>query len=208
MAISAGSGTVSDMDLEPTAEGSTIIAMPYQLTPGVKVLSVTDNAPAGGNTYKLVPGASSFCGGKQMDIWYCEKCNPGVTELKFHLSARPQGSLNGFLEVQGLEMSSVLDGEGVHLNDGTPAAGQQVGPKITTNASDFIVARYFTDPPMPAGVIPDTWKFDASYLYTKGPAGNYQPALTGGGSSGKFCMSIAAFKVAASTPASPPAPQK
>src|ERR1700682_6277863 len=99
VAISTG-GEVSDMDLsQPTDKGSVLIAMPVLLSPGVKVLSVTDNAPDGGNTYKQVSGASSSCAKKSLDIWYCENCNPGVTELKFHLSDRVKASINAFLEV-------------------------------------------------------------------------------------------------------------
>src|ERR1700757_85982 len=72
-AISAGSGTVSDMDLpNPTAEGSVLIAMPMQLSPDVKIESITDNAPDGGNTYKPVPGALASCAKRALEIWYCE----------------------------------------------------------------------------------------------------------------------------------------
>src|SRR5580658_9348752 len=85
VAVSRGAGTVSDMDLQPTVEGSTLIAMPFELTPGIKVLSVTDNAPDGGNTYKEVSGSAASCQGQSLSLWYCEKCNSGVTELKFHL---------------------------------------------------------------------------------------------------------------------------
>ena len=86
VAISRGAGTVSDMDLEPTAEGSTLIAMPFEVTPGIKVLSVTDNAPAGSNTYKEVPGSVASCSGALLDIWYCEKCNSKLYEEFFHLT--------------------------------------------------------------------------------------------------------------------------
>ena len=101
VAVSAGAGTASDMDLpKPTGKGSVLIAMPVLLSPGVKVLSVTDNAPDGGNTYKQVPGASSSCAEKSLDIWYCENCNPGVTELKFHLSVTLKVVLMLFLKFQ------------------------------------------------------------------------------------------------------------
>ncbi|MGB9085323.1 MAG: hypothetical protein WCC46_11925, partial [Terriglobales bacterium] len=116
-AVSAGAGTVSDMDLvSPTLKGSVLIAMPVLLSPGVKVLSVTDNAPEGGNTYKEVPGASSSCPNGPLDIWYCENCHPGVTELKFHLSGHVKSSINSFLEVSNLALSSVLDGEGAQVS--------------------------------------------------------------------------------------------
>ena len=69
-AISSGAGTVSDMDLpEPTAKGSALIAMPLLLTPGVKVVSVTDNyvyalnAPSGTHQ-PMLTGAkpdSNYC---------------------------------------------------------------------------------------------------------------------------------------------------
>ena len=78
--------------------GSVLIAMPVQLSPDIKVISVTDNAPAGGNTYKQVVGATASCGKKSLEIWYCENCNPEVTELKFHLSGHVRASLNGFFE--------------------------------------------------------------------------------------------------------------
>ena len=152
-AISKGSGLKSDMDIEPTARGSTLIAMPAQLSPGVKVLSVTDNAPDGGNTYKQVAGARSSCPEGLLDIWYCENCNPGVTELKFHLSGDVKGSLNTFLEVSNMALSSVLDGSGVQVSNGTAtSAGLEVGPSVTTTAKDFIIARYFSDPPLPEAV--------------------------------------------------------
>ncbi|MFZ0198219.1 MAG: hypothetical protein WB523_04840 [Candidatus Sulfotelmatobacter sp.] len=199
-AISAGEATTSDMDLEPTAKGSTLIGMPLQLTPGVKVLSVTDNAPAGGNTYKLAAGARSSCPDGLLDIWYCENCNPGVTELQFHLSSHTKASLNSFLEVSNLSASSVLDGNGEQLSSGIAnSEGQEVGPTITTTATDFIVARFFSTAPYPKGVIPAPWVFKPSYAYmADAPAGAYQPTLTGGKAGNTFCMSVAAFKIAGS----------
>jgi len=208
--VSRGVGTVSDMDLPgPTAEGSTLIAMPYEFTPGVKVVSVTDNAPAGGNTYKQVPGSVASCDGALLDLWYCEKCNPGVTELKFHLSGHTQMSLNGFLEVSGLETTSVLDGEGVHVNDGTRASdGTELGPKITTSANDFIVARYHSAPEPRPTAATAPWTFRPSYAYLSNSSpGAYQPTLTGKGT-GKYCMGVAAFKNAASAPVTAQPSQK
>jgi hypothetical protein len=206
-AISAGAGTVSDMDLTtPTADGSVLIAMPLLLSPGIKVLSVTDNAPAGGNTYKQVPAANSSCGNQSLDIWYCEKCNPGVTELKFHLSAHIRASINGFLEVSNIALSSPVDGSGVHVSDGTATSGGlEVGPSINTTAKDFIVARYFSSSPGPTGVTPAGWTFKTSYVYLlNAPAGTYQPTLTGGRAGGSFCMGMAAFKAASSVASSHP----
>ncbi len=211
VAISRGAGTVSDMDLEPTAEGSTLIAMPFEVTPGIKVLSVTDNAPAGGNTYKEAPGSVASCSGALLDIWYCEKCNPGVTELKFHLSGHVQMSVNTFVEVSGLQMSSVLDGEGAHVTDGTRTSdGVELGPKITTLAKDFIIARYSSpfSVPLPTAA-PAPWTFKPAYIYLlTGTPGAYTPTLTGGGTGGNYCMSVAAFKAAASAPVPPEASQK
>src|SRR5271155_1462655 len=144
-AVSAGARTVSDLDITPTSKGSTLIAMPGQLVPGIKVLKVTDNAPDGPNTYKQVTGASASCPEGPIEIWYCENCNPGVTELQFHLSSHTRASINSFLEVSGLAPSSVLDGSGVQVSDGkATSAGLAVGPKITTAATDFIVARFFS----------------------------------------------------------------
>jgi hypothetical protein len=210
VAISRGAGTVSDMDLDgPTAEGSTLIAMPFEFTPGIKVLSVTDNAPAGGNTYKQVPGSVASCAGALLDIWYCEKCNSGVTELKFHLSGHVQMSVNAFAEVSGLQMSSVLDGEGSHVNDGTRTSdGLEVGPKIKTSTNDFIIARYSSAVPKPTAA-PAPWILKPSYAYLlNGSPGTYEPTLTGGGTAGNYCMSVAAFKTAASAPVAPAASQK
>ncbi len=211
-AVSSGAGTVSDMDLpQPTAKGSVLIAMPVQLSPDVKLISVTDNAPDGGNTYKQVVGAASSCGKQSLEIWYCENCNPGVTELKFHLSGHVRASLNSFLEVSGLALSSVVDGKGVHLADGTAtSAGLEVGPSIKTTASDFIIARYFSSPPpMPTGATPVAWKYNPSFIYvTNGAVGTYQPTLTGGRAASEYCMGMAAFKAAAPDPASPPASQE
>src|SRR5271155_117379 len=84
-AIGSMPSPTADMDLPtPTTQGNVLIAMPGPTSNGVKVLSVTDNAPAGSNTYKQVPGAASSCGKtKTIDIWYCENCSGGVTELKF-----------------------------------------------------------------------------------------------------------------------------
>jgi hypothetical protein len=209
--ISSGAGTVSDMDLnEPTGDNRVLIAMPLLLSPDVTVQSVTDNAPAGGNTYKRVPDASSSCSKKAVEIWYCEKCNPGVTELKFHLSGHVRASINGFLEVSGLDLASVLDGKGVHVNDGkTTSTGMQVGPSMTTTANDFVIARYFADPPLPTGVTPAPWKFTTSYVYASDTRpGTYQPTLTGGKAASEFCMSMAAFKIAAAGNAPAPAAQK
>jgi hypothetical protein len=200
-ALSSGSGEVSDMDLNtPTGKGHVLIAMPELLSPGVKVVSVTDNAPGGGNTYKQVPDASSSCPNRLIDIWYCENCKPGVTELKFHLSGAVKGNINGFIELSNMPSSSVLDGSGVHLNDGTvTSAGLEVGPEITTTATDFIVARYpiSVPGPNPHGVTPATWKFTTSYVYElNAPSGTHQPTLTGAKAAAKFCVSSAAFKTA------------
>jgi len=206
-AVSAGAGMKSDMDLpEPTLKGSVLIAMPLELSPDVKVVSVTDNAPDGGNTYKQVPGTSSSCEGKSLDIWYCENCKPGVTELQFHLSGHVRASLNGFLEVSNMAMSSVLDGNGAHVSDGTiTTGGLGVGPSITTTAKDFIIARYFAAPPLPTGVTPAAWTYNNSYVYVlNAPAGTHQPTLTGGKAGGSFCMSMAAFKTGASVASAQP----
>jgi hypothetical protein len=200
-AVSSMPAPVSDMDLpKPTRKGSTLVAMPGPMSPGVKVLSVTDNAPAGGNTYKQVPGAASSCGtAESLDIWYCEGCNEGVTELKFHLSGGARRSINVFLELSDMAQSSVLDGSGAHVNDGTRSkTGAEVGPAITTTAKDFVVARYYSDNPIPTAVTPETWTYKTTYAYaTNAPAGPYQPTLTGPGSTGSYCMSVAAFKTAA-----------
>jgi hypothetical protein len=201
-ALSSGAGVVSDMDLNaPTGEGHVLIAMPELLSPGVRVVSVTDNAPDGGNTYKQVPDASSSCPNRLIDIWYCENCKPGVTELKFHLSGGVRASINGFIELSNMPSSSVLDGSGVQLNDGTvTSGGLEVGPQITTTGTDFIVARYPISVPGPGphGVTPATWKFTTSYVYElNAPSGTYQPTLTGGKVAAKYCMSLAAFKTAA-----------
>lgn len=211
VAVSSGAGTVSDMDLpQPTAPGSVLIAMPVQLSPDVKVISVTDNAPAGGNTYKQVVGATASCDKKSLEIWYCENCNPEVTELKFHLSGHVRASLNGFLEVSGLALSSVLDGTGAHVNDGTASsAGAEVGPSMKTTTNDFVITRYLSDAPLPTAVTPADWKYSTSYLYVlNGPAGPYQPTLTGGKAGSEYCMGMAAFKAVAPTPAAPPATQE
>jgi hypothetical protein len=206
VAISRGAGTVSDMDLEPTAEGSTLIAMPFEFTPGIKVLSVTDNAPSGANTYKEVPGSVASCAGAFLGIWYCEKCNAGVTELKFHLSGHVVASLNAFLEVSGLQSSSMLDGEGVHVTDGTrTSAGLEVGPKIKTSANDFIVARFSSAMPLPTAVSAP-WYFKPSYVYQLNASpGTYEPTLSGKGTGGNYCMGVAAFKAAAASTPAPPA---
>jgi len=210
-AVSSGTGVVADMDLEPTANGSTLIAMPELLTPGVKVLSVTDNAPDGGNTYKQAPGSGASCANKSLDIWYCENCKSGVTELKFHLSSYVRASINSFLEVSSLAMSSLVDGSGAQVSDGTAtSAGLEVGPRITTTATDFVVARYFsTLPNHPTGVTPPAWTYKPSYVYAlNAPPGTYQPTLTGGKAGSSFCMSMAAFKIAAPTATSQPVPNK
>jgi hypothetical protein len=195
-AVSAGAGTVSDMDLiQPTAEGSVLLAMPEQLTPGIKVETVTDNAPDGGNKYQKVTAAASSCASRSIEIWYCEKCKGGVTELKFHLSGHVRASINGFMEVSGVALSDVLDGSGAQVSDAAATKdGQQVGPKITTKATDFVIARYSTTS-RPSAVSLPGWTFKTTYVYgTNLPPGTYQPALTGGKTAGSFCMSMAAFK--------------
>jgi hypothetical protein len=204
-AVSRGAGEVSDMDLpQPTGEGSTLIAMPELLSPDITVESITDNAPDGGNTYKKVTAATSSCSGKTIEIWYCEKCKANVSELKFHLSGHVMASINGFMEVSGLALSSVLDGKGAQVSDGTDTAqGLEVGPRIVTTAPDFIVARY-SSASHPTGVSPKDWTYKTTYVYGLNlPAGTYQPTLTGGKSGGSFCMGMAAFKSAAPAPAAP-----
>jgi|SRR5579862_604927 len=197
-AVSAGAGQVSDMDLvQATGKGSVLIAMPQLLSADVKVLSVTDNAPDGGNTYKQVKGASASCSSKPVEIWYCENCNPGVTELKFHLSGHVRGSINAFMEISGLALPSVLDGS-AHVSDGTATkAGLEAGPSIATTGTDFIIAR-FSSSPLPTGVTPATWIYKPTYVYGLSlPAGTHQPTLTGGTPGGTFCVSMAAFKTGA-----------
>lgn len=196
-AVSSGAGVVSDMDLPQTSgEGSVLIAMLSQLTPGIKVESVTDDAPGGSNVYKRVDDASSACAAKPIEIWYCEKCKAGVNELKFHLSAHTQASINVFLEVSNLAQSSVLDGA-AHVSDATAnAKGLEAGPSITTKATDFVIAR-FVAKTRPTGVTPDAWTFKTSYVYGLNmAAGTYQPTLTGGKAGDSYCMSMAAFKTA------------
>ena len=196
---------VSDMDLnQPTGPGSVLIAMPEMLSPGIKVLSVTDNAPDGGNTYKQVKDATSSCENRQVEIWYCENCKAGVTELKFHLSGHVRGSINGFFEVSGLALSSVLDGSGAQVSDGTSTSeGTEIGPKITTTATDFMIARYSSSA-RPTAVSPADWTYKPAYAFGNHlPPGSYQPTLTVGSAGGNFCMSMAAFKTASQ----PPAPQ-
>jgi len=206
-AISQGTHT-SDMDLQqPTAKGSVLIAMPALLTPGLKVLSVTDNAEGGSNTYKKVPGASSSCAKKSVDIWYCENCRPGVTELQFHIDGDSRGSINAFLEVSDMAVSLVADGSGVQVSDGTAtSAGLEVGPSITTTAKDFIVGRFFPINPLPNGVSPAAWMYTPSYVYMlDAPPGKYQPTLTGGKAAANFCIGVAAFKTA--SPVTAPQPK-
>jgi len=54
-----------------------------------------------------------------------------------------KSSINSFLEVSNLALSSVLDGEGAQVSNGTAtSAGLLVGPKIATTATDFVIARY------------------------------------------------------------------
>ena len=204
-AVSAGAGEVSDMDLnQPTGQGSLLIAMPEMLSPEIKVLSVTDDAPDGGNTYKQVKDASSSCESRAVQIWYCENCKGGVTELKFHLSGHVMGSINAFFEVSGMALSSVLDGS-AHVSDGAATSeGQEIGPKIATTATDFIIARYSSSS-HPTGGRPADWIFKPAYAYGRQlPAGSYQPTLTVESAGGVFCVSMAAFKTATSPPAPKP----
>jgi len=185
---------------EPTGKGSVLIAMPAVLSPGVRVLKVTDDAPDGGNAYQQIAGASSSCANRFLDIWYCENCKPGVTLLEFHLSDATTMSVNAFLELSNMALSSALDGSGAHVSDGTATSeGLQAGASITTTAKDFVIARYFPTPPLPTGVTPKGWTYSPSYLYwLNAPPGTYQPTLTGGKAGGNFCMSMAAFKTAGS----------
>jgi len=195
---------VSPMELkEPTGKGNVLIATSAILTPGIRVLKVTDDAPDGGNVYQQVAGAASSCAKKSVDIWYCENCKAGVTELKFYLSDAATVSVNAFLEVSDMALSSVLDGSGAHVSDGTVSSeGLEVGASITTTAQDFIIARYFPTPPLPTGVTPAAWTYTPSYVYLlNAPAGTHQPTLTGAKAAGSFCMSMAAFKTAASAAA-------
>jgi hypothetical protein len=201
-AVSSGAGVVSDMDLPQTSsEGSVLIAMLSQLTPGIKVESVTDDAPGGSNVYKRVDEANSSCAEKPIEIWYCEKCKAGVNELKFHLSAHTQASINVFLEVSNLSQSLVLDGA-AHVSDAVAnAKGLEPGPRIVTTATDFVIAR-FVAKTRPTGVTPETWTYKTSYVYGLNmPAGTHQPTLTGGKAGDSFCMSMAAFKTAVPVPA-------
>jgi hypothetical protein len=197
-AVSAGAGEVTDMDLpRATSQGSVLIAMPGLLSPGVTVLSVTDNAASGGNTYKQVPNSISACADLPLDIWYCENCKAGVTELKYHLSGHVKASITAFLEVSNMAFSSVVDGGGVQVSNrvGT-SEGLEVGPSLTTAATDFVIARYSTAVPLPTAVTPSIWTFKTTYVYAlNAPPGTYQPTLIGAKPGSSFCMSMAAFKI-------------
>jgi hypothetical protein len=192
--LSQGSAGLSLIELEkPTGKGNILIAMSTVLSPGISVVSVTDD---GGNVYKKIEGASASCANKLVDIWYCEKCKAGVTEVKFNMS-QPSMIVNSFLEVSDLAASSPVDGS-AHVSDGTATGvGQEVGGSIRTTAKDFILALYFPTAPRPTGVTPSAWTFNPSYVFVKSAApGTYQPTLTGAKPSGPFCMGMAAFKTA------------
>ncbi len=185
---------VIDMDLpKPSAKGSVLIAMPGPLTEGVKVISIVDNK---GNTYKEIPGATSSATGKSLQIWYCENCAEGVTELKFRMSRFAKlGSINGFVEVSNVALSSSLEGS-AQVSDGKATSdGLEAGPSITTSARAFLIARYASDSPLPKGVNPAPWTYKTTHVYLEGGApGTYQPKLTGATAGSNFAMSMAAFK--------------
>jgi hypothetical protein len=197
--VSVGSaGQVVDLDLpKPTQKGNLLIAMPGPLSAGIKVVSVTDNQ---GDTFKQIPGAVASADGKTLEIWYAENCREDVHELKFHMSEFARGSINAVLELSGLATYGALDGEGVHLSDGTGTPdGLQLGPSLKTSATDFIIARFVSNTPYPSGVTPSGWTYKTSYVYfPHGAPGDYQPTLTGGKGSA-YSMSMAAFKVSAKT---------
>ena len=199
--------TIAPMELkEPTGKGNLLIAMSTIVSPGVRVLSVTDDAPNGGNAYKQIAGASSSCANKFAEIWYCENCKARVTERKFNLSDATSLSINSFLEVSNMALSSAADGNGAHVSDGTTtSAGLEPGASIKTTATDFIIARYFPTAPPPTGVTPAAWTYSPSYVYVQNaPPGTYQPTLTGAKPAGNFCMGMAAFKAAAPAAGSQP----
>ena len=108
---------------------------------------------------------SSSCPNKPIDIWYCENCKPGVTELKFHLSGGVKASINGVVRLSNLPSSSVIDGSSVDLNDGTVSSGGlEVGPQITTTATDCIVARYSYKRPRPWSGRSNSWNMEVLRL--------------------------------------------
>ena len=111
-----------------------------------------------------------------------------------------------FLKFRSMALSSVVDGSGAHVSDGTAtSAGLEAGPSITTTTKDFIIARYFPSIPLPTGVTPAAWTYKTSYVYMQNaPPGTYQPTLTGAEAAGSFCMSMAAFKTAPSVAGSQP----
>jgi hypothetical protein len=195
-AVSAGADVTTDMDLNsPTLKGSLIIAIPELLTPNIKVMSITDNAPGGGNTYKQVTTANSSCPGGSITIWYCENCNPGATELKFHNNEHTRASLNSFIELSDMALSDVVDGGGAQVSNGTGTSAGLAGPSLKTTTQDFIIARYSSTAPRPKAVTPSSWTFKPAYVYQQNaPAGTYQPTLAGASSESKFCVSMAAFK--------------
>jgi hypothetical protein len=204
--LSQGSAIQPLVLKQPTGKDNLLIAMSTIISPGTRVVKVTDDAPGGGNTYQEVSDAASSCANRLIDIWFCENCKAGVNELKFYLSDATIGSVNSFLEVSGMALSSVVDGRGAHVSDGTvTSAGEEVGASITATAKDFIIARYFPTAP-PTGVTPAAWTYNPAYVYMlNARPGTYQPTLTGGKAGGSFCMSMAAFKTAASAAAvSPP----
>ena len=95
------------------------------------------------------------------------------------------------------------------MTDGTrTSAGLEVGPKIKTSASDFVVARFSSAMPAPTEVSAP-WSFKPSYVYLLNAApGTHQPTLSGKGTGGNYCMGIAGFKAAASAPPSPKVSEK
>lgn len=180
---------------EPTSKGSLLIALSTIVSPGVRVLTVTDDAQGGSNVYKKIAGASSSCANKFIDIWYCENCKPGATVVTFH-QTEASASVISFLEVSNMASSSVLDGSGAQVSDGTAtSAGLELGPSFKTTATDFIVSAYF---PPPSGLTSAAWKFSPSFAYAQNePPGTYQPTLTGAKPNGNFCIGVAAFKTGA-----------
>jgi hypothetical protein len=192
--LSQGSVHRSFIELkQPTRKGSVLIAIPMFVAPNIRVLKVSDDGPEGGSVYHKIEAAAASCANKFVDIWYCENCKAGVTEIKMELSDTAQG-LNSFLEVADLAPSAAIDGPGAHVSDGTATiAGQAPGASITTSAQDFVLAAYF---PPAAGITPASWAFTRSFAYLQSaPPGTYQPTLTGA-KPGNYCMAMAAFKAA------------
>lgn len=171
------------------------------------VVSVTDNATGGSNTYVQASGAAGTTGVDQTDVWYClSAAHAGATTVTVTFSG-VAGTFNKeawVFEVSGFT-SAAFD-LAANVTNGTGVASTDTGASVTTTSTTGflvgVITTSFTIAANPkagneftsGGDISAT--SDAACSLISSTATAHQPVWTDGTATASFCSSTAAFKEA------------